>query len=188
MSVFSERVSELMKQQHLSQKLLAEKVGVTESAMSLYVRDERTPRSDILARIARALGVASGHLLGINDAVNNDEDRLSYLLRNLEKLDEAQLEKAETVLKAVFDGIFDDAFTAPKENKGFRIETAGDLTNGDVIKAVLGEPAIEGKKGILYKFKYRNGKTMFSTYFDIEWWNAPYRKEGIKDGRKDTGK
>ena len=48
------------------------------------------------------------------------------------------------------------------------------ITNGDVIKAVLGEPAIEGKKGILYKFKYRNGKTMFSTYFDIEWWNARY--------------
>jgi hypothetical protein len=23
---------------------------------------------------------------------------------------------------------------------------------------------------------------------DIEWWNAPYRKEGIKDGRKDIGK
>jgi transcriptional regulator with XRE-family HTH domain len=176
-----------MKQQHLSQKLLAEKVGVTESAMSLYVRDKRTPRSDVLARIARALGVASDHLLGINDAVNNDEDRLSYLQRKLGKLDEAQLEKAETVLKAVFDGIFDDAFTAPKGNK-FCIEIAGDLTNGDVIKAVLGEPAIEGKKGILYKFKYRNGKTMFSTYFDIEWWNAPYRKEGIKDGRKDIGK
>lgn len=178
MSVFSERVSELMKQQRLSQKLLAEKVGVTESAMSLYVRDKRTPRSDVLARIAKALGVASDHLLGINDAVNNDEDRLSYLLRNLRKLNEAQLEKAETVLKAVFNDVFDDAFTAPKENK-FCIEIAG-KTNGDAIKAVLGEPAIEGKKGILYKFKYRNGKTMFSTYFDIEWWNAPYRKEGIK--------
>ena len=176
MSVFSERVSELMKQQHLSQKLLAEKVGVTDSAMSLYVRDKRTPRSDVLARIAKALGVASDYLLGINDAVNNDEDRLSYLQRKLGKLDEAQLEKAETVLKAVFDGIFDDSFTAPKENKGFHIETAG-KTNGDVIKAVLGEPAIEGKKGLLYKFKYRNGKTMFSTYFDIEWWNSPYKAE-----------
>ena len=57
-----------------------------------------------------------------------------------------------------------------------------------MVKAVLGEPAKEGKAGILYKFMYRNGRTMFSTYFDIEWWNAPYRKEGIKDGRKDTGK
>lgn len=156
--------------------------------MSLYVRDKRTPRSDVLARIAIALGVTSDYLLDINDAVNNDEDRLSYLLRNLEKLNEEQLEKAETVLKAVFDGIFDDSFTAPKENKGFCIEIPENATNGDVVKAMFGEPAIEGKKGILYKFMYRNGRTMFSTYFDTEWWNAPYRKEGIKDGWKNIGK
>lgn len=108
MSIFSERVSELMKQQRLSQKLLAEKAGVTESAMSFYVRGDRTPRSDVLTRIAKALGTTSDYLLGINDAVNNDEDKLSYLQRNLGKLDEAQLKKAETVLKAVFDDIFDD--------------------------------------------------------------------------------
>lgn len=177
MSVFSERVSELMKQQRLSQKLLAEKVGVTDSAMSLYVRDKRTPRSDVLARIARALGTASDYLLGINDTVNNDEDRLSYLQRNLGKLNEAELKKAETVLKAVFDGIFDDSFTAPKENKGFHIEIPENATNGDMVKAMFGEPAKEGEKGILYKFMYRNGRTMFSTYFDIEWWNAPYKAE-----------
>lgn len=108
MSIFSERVSELMKQQRLSQKLLAKKAGVTESAMSFYVRGDRTPRSDVLTRIAKALGTTSDYLLGINDAVNNDEDKLSYLQRNLGKLDEAQLKKAETVLKAVFDDIFDD--------------------------------------------------------------------------------
>lgn len=46
-------------------------------------------------------------------------------------------------------------------------------TNGDRVKALLGKPAKEGKTGILYKFKYRNGKPMFSTYFDADWWNAP---------------
>lgn len=51
------------------------------------------------------------------------------------------------------------------------------ITNGDMVKAMFGEPAKEGKKGILYKFKYRNGKPMFSTYFDIEWWNAVYKGE-----------
>ena len=63
----------------------------------------------------------------------------------------------------------------PRKNiRGFCVEIAGNVTNGDMVKAMFGEPAIEGKKGILYKFKYRNGKTMFSTYFDIEWWNARY--------------
>ena len=176
MSIFSERVSELMKRQRLSQKLLAEKAGVTESAMSLYVRGKRTPRSDVLTHIAKALGTKSDYLLGINDTVSNDEDKLSYLLRNLGKLDEAELKKAENVLKAVFDDIFDDAFTAPKENRGFCIEIPENATNGDMVKAMFGEPAKEGEKGILYKFMYRNGRTMFSTYFDIDWWNSPYRK------------
>ena len=49
-------------------------------------------------------------------------------------------------------------------------------TNGDVIKAMFGSPAREGKAGILYKFKYRNGKPMFSTYFDFDWWNTPYKE------------
>ena len=50
-------------------------------------------------------------------------------------------------------------------------------TNGDVIKVLFGRPAREGKRGILYKFKYRNGKPMFSTYFDIDWWNTSYKTE-----------
>ncbi len=50
-------------------------------------------------------------------------------------------------------------------------------TNGDVIKALFGRPAREEKTGVLYKFKYRNGKPMFSTYFDMDWWNAPYKAE-----------
>ncbi len=108
MSIFSDRITALMGKQHMTQKQLAEKAGVTESAMSFYVKGERTPRSDVLTRIARALGTTSDYLLGIDNAVNNDEDKLSYLQRNLGKLDEAQLKKAETVLKAVFDDIFDD--------------------------------------------------------------------------------
>lgn len=39
MSVFSERISELMKSNRLSQKELAARAGVTESAMSYYVKE-----------------------------------------------------------------------------------------------------------------------------------------------------
>lgn len=50
------------------------------------------------------------------------------------------------------------------------------ITNGDMIISLFGNPAKDGKAGILYKFKYRNGKPMFSTYFDFEWWNSPYKE------------
>ena len=48
MSVFSERLIALMKQNGINQKELAQKAGVTESAMSYYVKGDRTPRSDVL--------------------------------------------------------------------------------------------------------------------------------------------
>lgn len=83
--------------------------GVTESAMSYYVKGERTPRSDVLTRIARALETTTDYLLGTSETVpENPQEELQYLQRNLGKLDADQLKKAENILKAAFDDIFDD--------------------------------------------------------------------------------
>lgn len=110
MSIFSERLSELMSRYKLSQKELAAKAGVTESAMSYYVKGERTPRSDVLTRVAKALNTTTDYLLGTtaNPVSNSKQDELQYLQRNLGKLDPQQLKKAENILKAAFDDIFDD--------------------------------------------------------------------------------
>ncbi len=109
-SVFSERMSELMKSNGLSQKELAIKAGVTESAMSYYAKGERTPRSDVLTRIAKALGTTTDYLLGnaSEATLNSDSKDLQYLQRNLGKLSTEQLKRAETMLKAAFYDIFDD--------------------------------------------------------------------------------
>ena len=110
MTTFSERISELMKVSRLNQKELAAKAGVTESAMSYYVKGERTPRSDVLTRIAKALGTTTDYLLGNTSSaasISPDGD-LRYLQRNLGKLDSKQLKRAETILKNVFFDIFDD--------------------------------------------------------------------------------
>lgn len=110
MSIFSERVSELMRRYKLTQKELASKAGVTESAMSYYVKGERTPRSDVLTRMAKALNTTTDYLLGTtsNSSPNLDQNELQYLQRNLGKLDQEQLKRAEIILKAAFDDIFDD--------------------------------------------------------------------------------
>ena len=109
MSIFSERISALMKAQHLTQKELALKVGVTESAMSYYIKGLRTPRSDVLTRIASELNTTTDYLLGSSDEPKkNDNHELLYLQRNLGKLDQERLKKAEAILKAVFDDIFND--------------------------------------------------------------------------------
>ena len=54
---FGERLSELIKMRNYSQKALAMKAGVTEAAMSHYVKGDRYPRASVLARIADALNI-----------------------------------------------------------------------------------------------------------------------------------
>lgn len=108
MSIFSERMTELMARHGFSQRDLATKAGVTESAMSYYVKGERTPRSDVLTRISNALNTTTDYLLGASNSADLVENELLYLQRNLSKLDPQQLKRAETILKAAFDDIFDD--------------------------------------------------------------------------------
>lgn len=109
MSVFSERLIALMQQNRITQKELAQKAGVTESAMSYYVKGDRTPRSDVLTRIAKALGSTTDYLLGTSGSnLEVPRGELQYLQRNLSKLDSDQLKRAENILKAAFDDIFDD--------------------------------------------------------------------------------
>lgn len=109
MSVFSKRLIELMKQNEINQKELAQKIRVTESAMSYYVNGDRMPRSDVLKRMAKALETTTDYLLGTSEyIIENPRGELQYLQRNLDKLDAEQLKKAENILKAVFDDIFDD--------------------------------------------------------------------------------
>ena len=61
---FAERLADLLKQQGVSQKELAERVGVTEATMSRYMHSERIPKSEIIANIATALHTTSDYLLG----------------------------------------------------------------------------------------------------------------------------
>ena len=67
------------------------------------------PREDILIKISQKYNISIDKLLG-NDLqdIDKSNERLSYIQRNLGKLDKDQLQKAESVLKVVFDDIFND--------------------------------------------------------------------------------
>ncbi|MBR0278229.1 MAG: helix-turn-helix transcriptional regulator [Clostridia bacterium] len=59
------RISELLKETGLTQKALAQRIGVTEAVISRYVSGEREPKPDVLANMATALHTTSDYLLGI---------------------------------------------------------------------------------------------------------------------------
>lgn len=107
---FSTRVKELREKAGLSMEQLAKQLGVTKSRVNMWENNGTVPRMNILIELAKYFNVTTDFLLGNDDASNISLEnvRLSTLQRNLGKLSEADLEKAEGMLKAVFMDIFND--------------------------------------------------------------------------------
>ena len=57
-------IKEMLEQKGISQKELAASAGVTEAAMSHYIKVDRIPRGANLLNIAKALGTTTNILLG----------------------------------------------------------------------------------------------------------------------------
>ena len=89
---------------------LAKQLGITKSRVNMWENNGTVPRMNVLVELAKFFNVTTDYLLGNDDASNLslNNARLSTLQRNLGKLSEADLEKAEGMLKAVFMEIFND--------------------------------------------------------------------------------
>lgn len=72
MSNYGENIKRELERRKLSQKDLCKLTGISESAMSKYLSTERPLRSDILAKIARALDVNIYQLLGLSMSDNEN--------------------------------------------------------------------------------------------------------------------
>ncbi len=107
---FSTRVKELREKSGLSMDQLATKLNVTKSRVNMWENNGTVPRMDVLVKLANYFNVTTDYLLGNDDTSNisHENSKLSSLQRNLGKLNEADLEKAEGMLKAVFMDIFND--------------------------------------------------------------------------------
>ena len=58
-----ERMAELIRERKIEQKTVAEAVGVSEQAISYFVRGLKTPSLEVLSRIAKVLGVSAAELI-----------------------------------------------------------------------------------------------------------------------------
>lgn len=63
---FGNRLKELRLQAGLTQKQLADLIGVTKSVISFYERQERTPSPDVLKKLASVFHVSTDFLLDID--------------------------------------------------------------------------------------------------------------------------
>lgn len=92
MEKLGDRIMILLKEKHIAQKDLAVAVGVTESALSRYINNEREPKIEVLANIATALDTTVDYLTtGRKPETDFDEiyrlvARGSYALTETQKM------------------------------------------------------------------------------------------------------
>ncbi|MCR4686006.1 MAG: helix-turn-helix domain-containing protein [Lachnospiraceae bacterium] len=107
---FKKRVKELREKKNMSMEQLAKELNVTKSRVNMWENNGTIPRNDVLLQLAKFFEVSTDYLLGNDDVseLSKSNSRLSTLQRNLGKLNEEELTKAEGMLKAVFMDIFND--------------------------------------------------------------------------------
>lgn len=83
------RIVELLSERNMTQKELAEAAGLTESAVSHYVKGDRVPRGANLIKMARALETTTDYLLNQDDNKNIQGDMKvvkTLIARNASKM------------------------------------------------------------------------------------------------------
>lgn len=108
--IFSERIKKLRLNSNMTMDILAQKLNVTKSRISMWENNGTVPREEVLIQLSKLYGVSIDYLLGNEDMEGSKPEnlRLNYIQRSLGKLDNERLQKAESVLKAVFEDIFDE--------------------------------------------------------------------------------
>lgn len=81
-----EKIEKLLKKENISQRELANRIGIDESNMSRIIKGERTPKSDTLANIATALHTTSDYLLGIENDDWNSGKIIRIIARHSSKM------------------------------------------------------------------------------------------------------
>lgn len=81
---FGSKLKELRIQNGLTQKQLADQLGVTKSVVSFYERQERTPSPEVLRKMAAVFRVSTDFLLDIDttkrlDVSDLDEDDIQLV-------------------------------------------------------------------------------------------------------------
>lgn len=107
---FSKAIKRIRSNNKFTMQEIADQLGVTKGAVSMWENKGVVPRDDILLKISKLYSISIDDLLGnrVEDEIETVNKKLSYIQRGLEQLDDQQIQKAEKMLKVVFDDIFND--------------------------------------------------------------------------------
>jgi len=87
---FQENLNQLMKEKNITQKELAKRIGIDETAMCRYVNGSRTPRIDILTNLAKELDVTIEYLVGEGEENYEYKKVKNLICRNVQEMSDGQ--------------------------------------------------------------------------------------------------
>lgn len=98
MKGFGERLAKLLEIEGYTQRELANMIGVTETALSRYLKDEREPKMEIIANIATALNTTTDYLLTGKDDTESFEETYRLVARGTSMMTDEEKMKLMKVL------------------------------------------------------------------------------------------
>ena len=94
------RIEKALEKNGMSQRDLANRIGIDESVVSRIIKGDRTPKSDVLANIATALHTTSDYLLGIENDEFDSAKTIRLIARNSSKMSDAD---KKALINALFE-------------------------------------------------------------------------------------
>lgn len=95
MNETGKRIVELLDKRGMTRKELAQKAGVTQAAISRYTKGNRSPKWEVIVRIADALNTTTDYLLGTEKKM--DFNAKYYEIRSLLKRNTHYMTNAQKV-------------------------------------------------------------------------------------------
>ena len=95
-----EKIEKVLENCNMSQRDLANRIGVDESIVSRIIKGERIPKSDVLANIATALHTTSDYWLGIENDEFDSSKLVRLIARNSSKMSDAD---KKALINALFE-------------------------------------------------------------------------------------
>lgn len=99
MSIFSETIKSLRKEKGLSQSAVAEHLGITKQAYSLYETEKREPDFDTLIKLADFFETDTDYLLQGGSKAPIDDSRLKFALFGDTEIDDEVLDDVKRLAK-----------------------------------------------------------------------------------------
>ncbi len=98
------RIKTARKKEGLTQQILADKVFISESYMAMIESDKRNPSTDVVTRIAEALGISADYLL-FGKIPQNELTLFTEWQKLMEGRSPEEIASAQKIVKTFFETI-----------------------------------------------------------------------------------